>query len=326
MLKYIKRSNHNSRLALILIIYLTLALLYSIIVPIGRGADEWAHYWYAQFIADHGRLPANPAEREAAGYKSDWPPLYHLLTAAMTGWIETDGPPTFKYRPDTLPGAGNIRRQLVPAQGPDAILHTEDELFPWQQEILVWHLGRFLSIGFSLGTLLVTYFIALEVFQSSKVAGSRGAEEQHDHASRFTSPQTLALASVACLAFIPRFLFTGMLFNYDSLTLLLASLFLWLAIRIAKGYYPRWGFWMLGGLAGLALLAKYLTALLPLEIILLTFLKPASQRVSESASQRMVKGESSYLTLHPPRFSAQPPLGTLHVSRFTSHASSLLKL
>src|SRR6185503_5771637 len=123
MLKYLKRSNHHWRWALILIIYLMLAVLYSIIVPIGRGADEWAHYWYAQFIADHGRLPANPAEREAAGYQSDWPPLYPLLTAAITRWIETDGPPTFKYRPDTLSGAGNIRRQLVPGQGPDAILH-----------------------------------------------------------------------------------------------------------------------------------------------------------------------------------------------------------
>ncbi|HXV43648.1 MAG TPA: hypothetical protein VEC96_11350, partial [Anaerolineae bacterium] len=101
MLKYVKRSNGErsnvkQRLLLIITLYLILAISYSIVVPIGRGADEWAHYWYAQFIADHARLPANPAEREAAGYKSDWPPLYHLLTAAITGWIDTTGPPALK--------------------------------------------------------------------------------------------------------------------------------------------------------------------------------------------------------------------------------------
>ncbi|MEW5959917.1 MAG: hypothetical protein AB1801_19520, partial [Chloroflexota bacterium] len=131
------------QLILILLIYLFLVIAYSVIVPIGRGADEWAHYWYAQFIAQHRRLPLNPVERDAAGYKSDWPPLYHLAAAAVTAWVDISGPPTFKYRQD------NIRRQLAPAQGAEAILHTEDELFPWQQEILVWHLGRFLSIVFS---------------------------------------------------------------------------------------------------------------------------------------------------------------------------------
>ena len=250
--------NHR-KFILILAVYLVLAVSYSIVVPIGRGADEWAHYWYAQFIADHGRLPANSAEREAAGYKSDWPPLYHFFAAGLTGWIETDGPPTFKYRED------DIRRQLVPAQGPEAILHTEDELFPWQQEVLVWHLGRLLSILFSSGVLLVTYFIARDVFISVKIAGSG------------VSSQTLALVSVAVLAFNPRFIFTGMVFGYDSLTLLMATLFLWLAIRILKGHCFRWGFLGLGLLAGLALTTKYLAALLPLEILVVVLLsKPQS--------------------------------------------------
>jgi hypothetical protein len=274
MWKFLERFKVQSRLILICILYLALAVTYSVVVPIGKGADEWAHYWYAQFIAQHHRLPANPAERETAGYKSDWPPLYHLLTATVTGWIETAGPPAFKYRPGALPGVQNIRRQLAPAQGAEAIVHTEDELFPWQQEILIWHLGRFLSIGFSVGTLVVTYFMALEIFTSSPGTGQRGA---------YLAPQTLALVSVAGLAFIPRFLFTGMLFSYDGLTLLLASLFLWLSIRIAKGYAWSWGFWGLGVLAGAALLAKYLTALLPLEIIFLAFSQRAVRQGNHTA-------------------------------------------
>ncbi len=280
----------NWRLGLILLIYLALAVAYSVVTPIGRGADEWAHFWYAQFVAQHGRLPASAAEREAAGYKSDWPPLYHALAAAVTGWVETDGPPTFKYRADS------IRRGLVPADGSDAILHTEDELFPWQQEILVWHLGRFLSIAFSAGTLLVTYFIALDVF-SALLPNSQPATRNTPGDLRL-SPNILALSATAILAFNPRFLFTGMLFNYDSLTLLLSALFLWLAIRVASGRYPRWGFWGLGALAGLALVTKYLALPLPLVIGLAAWIRSAGAHGRKGAGSRGGKNRVTRTTHH----------------------------
>ncbi|MBN1219055.1 MAG: glycosyltransferase family 39 protein [Anaerolineae bacterium] len=296
MLNLIKRSKVKLKLALILALYLVLATAYSVVVPIGRGADEWAHYWYAQFIAGHGRLPASLAEREAAGYKSDWPPLYHLFAAGSTFWIDTEGPPTFKYRPGNTcacAAGASIRRQLVPASGPEAILHTEDELFPWQQEILIWHLGRFLSITFSLSTLMVTYFIAVEVFSSSKITGSK--LQITSNKRRFTiydlpfaHPQFLAILSVSVLAFTPRFLFTSMLFNYDSLTLFLSSLFLWLVIRVAEGHYLRWGFLGLGALAGLALITKYLTALLPFVIVVLVLVVAQRQSMSTGRSERLL--------------------------------------
>lgn len=275
------------RLILIIFLYLLFSVTYSIIVPIGRGADEWAHYWYAQFIAQNGRLPATLAERETAGYKSDWPPLYHLLAAGLTAWIDTAGPPTFKYR------AGSLRRQLIPAQGSEAILHTRDEQFPWQQEILVWRLGRFLSLAFSAGTLIVTYFIALEFF-------ARKRKTDAPYVLRQIPPETIAVICVAFLAFNPRFLFTGMLFNYDGLTLLLASLFLWLGIRIAKGYYPNRGFWFLGALAGLALVTKYLTILLPLEILIITIYLKNTQPCPERSRRDTTRNSSSFshLTSH----------------------------
>ncbi len=275
----------NWRLGVILLIYLALAVAYSVVTPIGRGADEWAHFWYAQFIAQHGRLPASAAEREIAGYKSDWPPLYHVLAVVATGWVNTDGPPTFKYRADS------IRRGLVPADGSDAILHTEDELFPWRQEILVWHLGRFLSIAFSAGTLLVTYFIGLDVF--SALLPNPQPPTRNTPGDLRLSPNILAFSATAVLAFNPRFLFTGMLFNYDSLTLLLSALFLWLAIRVASGRYPRWGFWGLGALAGLALVTKYLALPLPLIILLVAW-----RRATGSQGSREVKSYATRSTYH----------------------------
>ncbi|HMR65102.1 MAG TPA: glycosyltransferase family 39 protein, partial [Anaerolineae bacterium] len=309
-------------LSLIVAVYLSLAVSYSVVVPIGRGADEWAHYWYAQFIAQNGRLPLSPAERETAGYKSDWPPLYHLLTAGLTGWIETAGPPTFKYRAD------HVRRQLIPAQGSEAILHTEDELFPWQQEILVWHLGRFLSILFSAGTVVVTYFIAREVMNELRVASDEWlpvpppppldpqssnpptlhpfdfAQGQPANLPPFQSsnlPTFMALVAAIVLAFNPRFLFTGMLFNYDSLTLFLSALFLWLVIRIVRGYSSSWSFWGLGGLAGLALVTKYLAAPLLLVIIGVSWLKPGQKIGEAGKSRRSEAGQALRPTFHVPR-------------------------
>jgi 4-amino-4-deoxy-L-arabinose transferase-like glycosyltransferase len=249
----------NLGLAVVLGVYLLLAVAYSVVVPIGRGADEWAHYWYAQFIAENGRLPATIDERETAGYKADWPPLYHTFAAAVAAIIDTDGAPVFKYRADEL------RRQLVPAAGPEAILHTEDEQFPWRQEVLIWHLVRMLSILFSAVTVLVTGQIASESFQS--FFGNDDGRLRQLSSRRPGLTTTLALVATTVLAFNPRFLFTGMLFNYDSLTLLLSSLFLWLCVRVVKGNGGRWAFWGLGGLAGLALITKYLTAFLPLIIV-----------------------------------------------------------
>ncbi|MCB0226064.1 MAG: glycosyltransferase family 39 protein, partial [Anaerolineae bacterium] len=203
----------------------------------------------------------------------------------------TEGPPTFKYRAD------NVRRQLVPAQGPEAILHTEDERFPWQQEILIWHLGRFLSITFSLGTLVVTYFAALEWFEGIEAKSRRLPTDTPNKVTNIDPQfpnyqlsiinyQLFAVLTVALLAFNPRFLFTGMLFNYDSLTLLLSSLFLWLCIRIVKGYHSTWGFWGLGALAGLALVTKYLTLLLPLVIVYVAWVKVAGLQGGKGAESQ----------------------------------------
>jgi asparagine N-glycosylation enzyme membrane subunit Stt3 len=73
----------HAGLAIILLIFVTLAVSYSLIVPLTQGEDELAHYRYIQFIAQNGRLPAPPAERPQAWYRADWPPLYHLLVGAV---------------------------------------------------------------------------------------------------------------------------------------------------------------------------------------------------------------------------------------------------
>ena len=53
-------------LALVLALFVLLAGWHSVIVPLTQGEDELAHYRYLSFIAQTGRLPATPAERERA--------------------------------------------------------------------------------------------------------------------------------------------------------------------------------------------------------------------------------------------------------------------
>jgi hypothetical protein len=78
---------------LILLLHLTVSLAYADLVPLGEAPDEPAHLAYARFIAQHGRLPVTLAERQAAGYRSAWPPLYHFIVAGPIKAIG-DAPPT----------------------------------------------------------------------------------------------------------------------------------------------------------------------------------------------------------------------------------------
>ena len=71
---FLQHVSQLSRFAIliVLLIFVALAVCYSLIVPLTQGEDELAHYRYLSFIAQTGRLPANYAERELAGSRQ-WP-------------------------------------------------------------------------------------------------------------------------------------------------------------------------------------------------------------------------------------------------------------
>ncbi|HRV94891.1 MAG TPA: hypothetical protein P5526_22215, partial [Anaerolineae bacterium] len=84
-------------LPLLIFSYSFLAIIFTTVIPLSKAPDEYVHYLYIRFIADNGRPPINLDEQQAAGYKSDQPPLYHALVALLTGGIDTSGPPSFKF-------------------------------------------------------------------------------------------------------------------------------------------------------------------------------------------------------------------------------------
>ena len=76
--------DQHSHLALLalLIVFLSVTLVYGQLNPLGEAPDEIAHMDLIRFIGTEGHLPRTEAERQAAGYKSDSPMLYHILAGA----------------------------------------------------------------------------------------------------------------------------------------------------------------------------------------------------------------------------------------------------
>ncbi len=254
-------------LAVIILIYLVVAAAHSVVVPLTTGNDEWAHFLYTRFIAEHGRLPATTAERKEAGYKSDAPPLYHLLTAAVTAGVK----PTRLLRPLT----DDVPRRYLTDNIIDsyALVHTAVESPPYRGEVLLWHLGRGVSIFFGIGLIVLTYLTGLEILPTRR----------------------LALTAAALTAFIPAVIFHSSVLSYESLSAAVSALFLLIAVKAIK-QPERWGYWLaLGGLAGLSITVKYSAVLLPLELIFIAWL--AGRRVGFIALRLLAAGAALLLAV-----------------------------
>jgi len=248
-------------LLIILTLFVILTTLYSIIVPLTQGEDELAHYRYISFIAQKGRLPIDRAEREQAWYRSDWPPLYHLLV----GWAVSPLDTTRPHLKDV--GEASRRRLVGEIFYPRLIIYIEDVNWPWQDGILAWHIGRFISILLSAGALVFTYLTVFELGRfgvkpaalADKISGGR---------LRLDYPATwLPCLATALLAFTPRYLFTSAMLSDDSLFILLSAIFIWLLLRALRGDDRWWVYGVMGVVLGLSIATKYSTGLLPLVII-----------------------------------------------------------
>ncbi len=253
-------------LALVLAGFVLLAGWHSVIVPITQGEDELAHFRYLSFIAQTGRLPATPTEREQAWYRSDWPPLYHLLVGLAVSPLDTTQP----HLKDV--GESPRRRLVGEIFYPRLIIYTEDANWPWRDAILAWHIGRFLSIVFAAAALLFVFLTALE-FAQTWGWGDDFSPAPRSPAPLPIAPGLFATAVTALLAFTPRFIFTSAMLSDDSLFILLSAVYLWLLLRALRGQDGWLTFAAMGLLLGLSVATKYSTALLPLTLLPLVWLK-----------------------------------------------------
>jgi 4-amino-4-deoxy-L-arabinose transferase-like glycosyltransferase len=186
--------------------FIALGTTYSLVTPIFEVPDEICHYFFTKHLADGKGLPVqNPESTGLWRQEGSQPPLYYLLGALATFWIDTsDAEDLFWPNPQA-----NIGRPLDPGNK-NVIVHTERESFPFRGTALAVHLVRLLSVLLGAGTVFLTYRLALEIFPD------------HEH---------LALCAAAINAFIPQFLFISGAVNNDNLITFLSSLALLLLIR-----------------------------------------------------------------------------------------------
>jgi hypothetical protein len=208
--------------------FLVLGAWTSVVVPLGEGPDELPHFTVTRYIIQHGRLPDSAEEHE-----SFQPPLYYLLSAALTFWIDTS---------DFVVKADADYDALASGAPRTLLLHTRAESFPYQGWALAWHLMRLLSLA--MGALTIAALSAT--------------------VSVATGDRRLALVSAALLAFLPGFIFMSALVSNDNLAALLAALLCWRIALLLRPPLPdatraapgSRSLLLLGLLLGLGLLSK----------------------------------------------------------------------
>jgi 4-amino-4-deoxy-L-arabinose transferase-like glycosyltransferase len=231
-MNYRRYFNQYGGIAGLVVVYILLVTAYSAAIPFSKGPDEYINYQYILFIAQNHRLPATLAEKQQAGVKADWQPLYHLAGGLAASAIPLTPPPALKvtWEPPT--------RRLIDLILPRATLvRTEDESAPFRGVYAVWQMGRWVSLILGLGTLLVTYCIGLTLWPGQPA---------------------LATGLTALLVFIPRFLFTHAVLSDDTMLGFCLALYLLLLTRLLRQPTRRsWLFIGLGVTAGLAIVTKY---------------------------------------------------------------------
>jgi hypothetical protein len=225
-------------LALILTLYLLLGLTYALTTPAFEASDELWHFPMVRHLADGNPLPVqvfDPAQAGPWNQEASQPPLYYYLGAALTYWVDqSDMEAVRRLNPHVDTGVitsdGNI----------NLVIHDPDDN-SWQGTLLAVRLVRLFSVLLGTGTVFLTYLIALEV--------APGRSE-------------VALAAAALNAFLPMFLFISGSVNNDNLAMLLASLAIWLMIRVVTKRdvtdvtLHGWKWLFIGIVIGLAVLTK----------------------------------------------------------------------
>ena len=232
--------------AILIVVYLVLAVGYSLADPLYESTDELRHFRYVRHIAVYRSLPVQRPDAPRA--QSHHPPLYYALGALVSGWVPVAqevyyGPPENPF--------WAYRYWEVSNDNKNQYLHGEDGLFQagaFQDVALAVYLVRWMTVLVGAGVVWLTYRIGCEVFVEEDVGWP-----------------ALALGGVALVAFNPQFLYLSGAINNDVPAALCGAAVLLACVRLLRNGPSLRTDVTLGVLFGLALLTKFnLLALLAL--------------------------------------------------------------
>jgi 4-amino-4-deoxy-L-arabinose transferase-like glycosyltransferase len=222
----------------ILVVHFVLGTIYSIATPIWEGPDELGHYRHVRFLVRNLSLPG-PEDSISSLDQLTHPPLYYIVTAVLTSWVDM----SVKLTPIANPFAATGTME----GGANRFIHSDAESFPYQGTVLAVHAARLVSVAIGTLSLLVTYRLGRLLFP-----------QRYD----------VALGATAINAFSPGFLYMSAVVNNDIMVTLWTALTLFFSVRILVRDAGWKDLLALGISAGLAILSKYnALALTPLVLI-----------------------------------------------------------
>ena len=147
----IKQFKANGPLVVVLALNMALAVAFSIVSPLYEPSDELVHYRYVRYILATGQLPVlDPNQPRIPAQHT---PLYYLLGAASTFWIQPDSP--WHYEPVWNPYWG-FHSWEVGADNKNHYLHDSEEAFPWHGTPLAARVARWVNVVLGALTVVVT--------------------------------------------------------------------------------------------------------------------------------------------------------------------------
>jgi 4-amino-4-deoxy-L-arabinose transferase-like glycosyltransferase len=197
-------------IGVVLVLFILLGIIYALITPAFEASDELWHYPMIRHLADGNPLPVQVFDPELAGpwkQEASQPPLYYYLGAALTFWIDASDMDSVRWENP------HVDNGIITADGNTNLVVHDPMLDPWQGTLLAIRIIRFASVLMGAVTVYFTYRIAKEVLPER--------------------PE-IALGAAAAVAFNPMFLFISGAVNNDNLVIPLATLALFLMIRLVR--------------------------------------------------------------------------------------------
>jgi len=246
----LKSPSPKLQIVVIVVLFLALGVFYSLATPPLEASDEFDHYPYVQYVQMQGALPVmDPADSDPWRQEGGQPPLYYLLMAGLTSWIDTSDLEDVRWlNHHAFIGMPNQ------VGNKNLIIHQpEREAFPWRGTVLAVHVIRLGSAVLGAVTVWLVWRVAAQLCPQSK---------------------WIPFTAAALTAFNPMFLFVSAAVNNDVLAALLGSLTLLLLVKISNikdqisnralfTYYL-----ILGIVLGLGALTKLsLVAMIPLALV-----------------------------------------------------------
>lgn len=211
-------------------LYLALGIAFSVVNPIHEATDELRHYRYVRYIADYGKLPVQSGEQGNA--QAHHPPLYYATAALLSFWAHPADP---LYEPLHNPQWG-FRNWEIGTDNKNQYLHGPDEAWPYRDTSLAVHLGRWVTLLWGAGTVLLTAMIAHTLIPDRPAVG---------------------LTATALVALNPMFLYLGAAINNDVPAGLVGAAVVYACLRVLRDGLTTRRLLVLGVLYGVALLVKF---------------------------------------------------------------------